>query len=104
MGENHGGEKITCFSKQTVRNHASTTLKIIRTDGAKEFKAVHNQYLQQFGVVHEVTAPYSSSNDHVEKCSVYSFDKVIRFLVAVVCTRCHCVCQAIEPAALSSRQ
>ena len=36
-----------------VENQAGTTLKVIRTDGALELKIAHEQYFQQFGVIHE---------------------------------------------------
>ena len=44
-----------------VENQAKTTLKIICTDGALEFKRVYEQFLQQFGVLHEITVSYFSA-------------------------------------------
>jgi len=68
--------------KPMVENQAGTTLKVIRTDDAKEFKSVYTQYLQQFGVVHEATARYSSSsNGTVERVHRTLFDMVRPMLI-----------------------
>jgi len=68
--------------KPMVENQAGTTLKIIRTDDAKEFKSVHRQYLKQFGVIHESTAPHSSSsNGPVERVHRTLFDMVRPMLI-----------------------
>jgi hypothetical protein len=68
-----------------VENQAGTTLKIIRTDDAEEFKSAHVRYLQQFGVLIETTAGYSSSSSGaVERVHLTLFD-MVRLMLIPIC-------------------
>jgi hypothetical protein len=68
--------------KPMVENQAGTNLQIIRTDDAEEFKSAHAQYLQQFGVLIETTAGYSSSSNRaVERVHRTLFDMVRPMLI-----------------------
>ena len=50
--------------KATVENQAGTTLKVLRSDNAKEFIALA-PFLKQYGILYEVTTPYSSSSNGI---------------------------------------
>ena len=74
--------KILKKWKPMVENQAGKSLKILRTDDAKEFKGVVREYLEQSGVIHEATAPYSSSsNGVVERVNRTLFDMVRPMLI-----------------------
>jgi gag-polypeptide of LTR copia-type/Integrase core domain len=65
-----------------AERQSGNQLKIIRTDDAREFKGVLEDFLEKRGIEHETAAPYSSSsNGVIERVNRTLFDMVRPMLI-----------------------
>ena len=80
--KNEALEKFVLY-KNKVENQLNKRIKVLRSDRGGEYEAPIGEFYAQHGIIHEITAPYSSQSNgvaerqikHIEKNDEYNVNK-----------------------------